>query len=90
MDHLCTQPINDRRPSVLDSALALAFPLLILTFAAVIIALVCEALARLAVPLPEEASPELQQSVANQREAVVTFLFGAAGALFVAWAVFSS
>lgn len=90
MDHLCTKPNDDHRPSLLGSAVAFAFPLLILMFAAVVIALVCEGLAKLAMPLPAGASPEIQQSVANQREAVAKLMFALFWALIIVWATFFS
>ena len=80
--------MNERKqPSLLDSVgePALLLGLVVVMFAVPL--LLCDWLARLVVPIPADASPELQAAVAAQRESLVKWLFGAVCLAFTVWAM---
>ncbi len=80
---------EQKHPSLLDSIAGTAGLLLLLVLVAVVVFgipfLIFEGIARLALPIPSGATPELQQSVARQREWVVRGLFITFGLVFLAW-----
>ena len=80
---------EQKQPSLLDSIAGTAALLLVLLLVAVVVGgipfLIFEGIARLAFPVPSGATPELQQSVARQRELLVRGLFITFGLVFLAW-----
>ncbi|MEQ2007750.1 MAG: hypothetical protein ABMA26_13220 [Limisphaerales bacterium] len=88
MESLHHPAINDKLPSAWETSFIFALLFMVLALAGAVVILVCEWLARLAVPLPIGATPELQQSVVAQRESVAMLIFGLLWALIIGWAVF--
>ncbi len=80
--------INDKRPSAWETAFIFALLFMVLALAGAAVILLCEWLARLTVPLPVGATPELQQSVAAQRESVAKLLLALLWASIIGWAAF--
>ena len=80
---------ENKQPDLLDSIAGTAVLLLVLVLVAVVIGgipfLIFEGIARLALPVPSGATPELQQSVARQRELLVRGLFFTSVLLFCTW-----
>lgn len=81
---------NDKRPSAWETVFMFALLFMVLALAGAAVILLCEWLARLAVPLPVGATPELQQSVAAQRESLAKLMFVLVWALIIGWAAFFS
>ena len=80
---------EQKQPSLLDSIAGTAGLLLVLLLVAVVVVgipfLIFEGIARLAFPVPSGATPELQQSVARQRELLVRGMFVTFMLVFLAW-----
>ena len=80
---------ENKQPSLLESIAGTAVLLLVLLLVGVVVVgipfLIFEGIARLAFPVPSGATPELQQSVARQRELLVRGLFITCGLVFLAW-----
>jgi len=79
--------MNERKqPSLLDSAAETLFLLLIVAAIVLVPLLVCEWVARLAVPIPAAATLELRRSLTGQREALTKLLFACLWACLIGWA----
>ena len=80
---------DNKQPGLLDSIAGTAALLLVLVLVAVVLFgipfLIFEGIARLAFPVPSGATPELQQSIARQRELLVRGLFVTFMLAFLAW-----
>ena len=80
--------MNERKPpSLLDSAAETAFLLCLAVVIFAVPLLLCYWLARLALPLPADAPPELQNSLAARRDSLVKWLFGTVWLFFTIWAM---
>lgn len=88
MESLCHPATNDKRPSAWETVFIFALLFMVLALAGAAVILLCEWLARLAVPLQVGAAPELQQSVAAQRESLAKLMFALLWALIIGWAAF--
>lgn len=83
--------MNDRqRPSLLDSAAETVFLLLIVIGIVLVPLLLCEWIARLALPVPVGASRESQQSVDAHREWLAKWLFGLLWVVLGGWAMLAN
>ena len=80
---------ENKQPSLSDSIVGTGVLALVLLLVAVLVVgipfLIFEGIARLVFPVPSGATPELQQSVARQRELLVRGLFITFGLVFLAW-----
>jgi len=76
-----------KSPSLFESVAetALLLGLVVVMFAVPL--LLCDWLARLALPIPADASPESQAAVTAQRDALVKWLFGSVCLVFTVWAM---
>lgn len=79
-----------KQPGLLDSAAEIVFLLLIVTATVLVPLLLCEWVARLAFPIPAAATPEMQRSLTEQREALCKLLFACLWAILFGWAAVSS
>lgn len=77
-------------PSLLDSAAETVLLLLIVAAIVLVPLLLCERVARLAFPIPVAATPEMQRSLTEQREALSKLLFACLWVFLIGWAVVSS
>ena len=83
--------MNERKqPSLLDSAAETVFLLLIVIAIVMVPLLLCEWVARMALPVPVGATHESQQSVDEQRDLLVKFLFGSLWLLAGGWAMLAN
>lgn len=77
-----------KQPTLLESTGEVVLLLVIVAVVAILPLLVCEWLARLALPLPANRETEARQAVAAQRESLVKTLFGLLWAMFGGWLIF--
>lgn len=77
-----------KQPTLLESAGEFALLLVVLIVVAIVPLLICEWLARIALPLPANGTPAAQQAVDAQRESLVKVLFGLFWAVLGGWLMF--
>lgn len=83
--------MNERKePSLLDSAAETVLLLLIVIAIAMVPLLLCEWGARMTFPIPVAATPEMQRSLTEQREALSKLLFTSLWAFLIGWIAVSS
>lgn len=76
------------QPTLLESAGEAMLLLVIVAVIAIVPLLVCEWLARIALPLPANGTPETQQAVTAQRESLAKMLFSLLWAVLGGWLIF--
>lgn len=76
-----------KQPTLLESAVEVVLLLAIVAVIAVVPLLVCEWLARIALPLPANGTPEARQAVDAQRESLTKVLFGLLWAVLGGWLI---
>lgn len=77
-----------KQPTLLESAGEVVLLLAVVTVIAIVPLLVCEFLARCALPLPANGTPEMRTAVAAQRESLAKVLFGLLWAVLGGWLIF--
>ena len=83
--------MNEHKPpSLLDSAAETVLLLLIIAAILLVPLLLCEWVARLALPVPVGATYESRQSVDERRDLLVKFLFGILWLLAGSWAMLAN
>lgn len=83
-----TAKSQPKQPTPLESAGEMLLLLAVVAVIAIVPLLVCEWLARIALPVPVTATPETHQAVATQREALAKVLFGLLWAVLGGWLTF--
>lgn len=83
--------MNERKPpSLLDSVAETVLLLLLVAAIVLVPLLLCECVARLAFPIPASATPEMQRSLVEQREALTKLLFACLWVFLIGWAAVAS
>ena len=87
----CPRPTPKRQPkhqTLLESVGEAVLLLVVVAVIAVVPLLVCEWLARVALPVPANATPETEQAATTQRESLTKVLFGLLWAVLGGWLIF--
>lgn len=77
-----------KQPTLLESAAEMLLLLIVVAVIAIVPLLVCEFLARCALPLPANGTPEMRTAVAAQRESLAKAMFGLLWAVLGGWLIF--
>jgi len=83
-----TAKSQPKQPTLLESAGEVVLLLVIVAVIAIVPLLICEWLARIALPLPADGTPEMQQAAAVQRESLAKVLFSLLWAVLGGWLIF--